>query len=153
MTQRVISVFLPRWPTDRLARMHGKAAPSPDTPIIMVGRIGRRRAVAHMNLAAAKAGLRLGQAIAHATAMVPGLVLHDLDPDGDNAALQRLALWAQRLYSPTVASDPPDGLVIDATGCAHLFGGEARAMRPTHHRAYRPPSSAPTIPCGPLGRS
>lgn len=108
--------------------MQGKAAPSPDTPIVMVGRIGRRRAVAHMNLAAAKAGLRLGQAVAHATAMVPGLVLNDLDPDGDNAALQRLALWAQSLYSPTVAADPPDGLVIDATGCAHLFGGEEKML-------------------------
>ncbi len=94
----------------------------------MVGRVGRRRAIAHMNLAAAKAGLRLGQAVAHATAMVSGLVLHDLDADGDNAALHRLALWAQRLYSPTVAADPPDGLVIDATGCAHLFGGEEKML-------------------------
>ncbi|PZR36715.1 MAG: nucleotidyltransferase [Caulobacter segnis] len=108
--------------------MQGKAAPSPDTPIVMVGRVGRRRAVAHMNLAAARAGLRLGQAVAHATALVPGLALHDLDAAGDNAALHRLALWAQRLYSPTVAADPPDGLVIDATGCAHLFGGEEKML-------------------------
>lgn len=92
----------------------------------MVGRVGRRRAVAHMNLAAAKAGLRIGQAVAHATALVPCLVLHDLDAEGDLAALQRLALWAQRLYSPSVAADPPDGLVIDATGCSHLFGGEEK---------------------------
>jgi protein ImuB len=49
-------------------------------------------------------------------------------PEGDQAALQRLALWAQRLYSPTVAADPPDGLVIDATGCAHLFGGEEKML-------------------------
>ena len=76
--------------------MQGKAAPSPDIPVVMVGRVGRRRAIAHMNLAAAKAGLRLGQAVAHATAMVPGLVLHDLDAAGDDAALQRLALWADR---------------------------------------------------------
>ena len=93
----------------------------------MVGRIGRRRAVAHMNLAAAKLGLRVGQAVAHATALVPGLVLHDLDAVGDAAALHRLALWAQR-YSPSVAPDPPDGLVIDATGCAHLFGGEEKML-------------------------
>lgn len=94
----------------------------------MVGRIGRRRAIAHMNLAAANTGLRLGQAVAHATAMIPGLVLQDLDTEGDNAALQRLAAWAQRLYSPTVAADPPDGLVIDATGCTHLFGGEEKML-------------------------
>ena len=94
----------------------------------MVGRVGRRRAIAHMNLAAAKTGLRIGQAVAHATALVPGLVLHDLDAEADLAALQRLALWAQRLYSPSVAADPPDGLVIDATGCAHLFGGEEKML-------------------------
>jgi len=103
----------------------------------MVGRIGRRRAVAHMNLAAAKAGLRLGQAIAHATALVPGLVLHDLDAEADTAALQRLALWAQRLYSPSVAADPPDGLVIDATGCAHLFGGEEKMLIDLRRRLTR----------------
>ncbi len=106
----------------------GKNAPPPDTPIVMVGRVGRRRAIAHMNLAAAQTGLRLGQAIAYATALVPGLVLHDLDAQADQAALHRLALWAQRLYSPTVAADPPDGLVIDATGCAHLFGGEEKML-------------------------
>jgi protein ImuB len=106
----------------------GKTAPPPETPTIMVGRVGRRRAIAHMNLAAARAGLRIGQAVAHATALVPGLALHDLDVEADQAALHRLALWAQRLYSPTVAADPGDGLVIDATGCAHLFGGEEKML-------------------------
>lgn len=106
----------------------GKAAPRPETPVVMAGRIGRRRAVAAMNPAAAEAGLRIGQAIAHATAMTRGLVLHDLDAAGDAAALERLALWAQRLYSPVVATDGADGLVIDATGCAHLFGGEEKML-------------------------
>ena len=92
----------------------------------MLGRIGRRRAIAHLNLPAAQANLRIGQAIAHATALVPGLLIHDLDAAGDQAALHRLALWAQRLFSPVVAADGADGLVIDATGCAHLFGGEEK---------------------------
>ncbi len=38
--------------------------------------------------------------------------------------LSDLALWCQQ-YSPLTAIDPPDGVVIDITGCAHLFGGEA----------------------------
>ncbi len=46
----------------------------------------------------------------------------------DNAApadsLSDLALWCQQ-YSPLTAIDPPDGVLIDITGCAHLFGGEA----------------------------
>jgi protein ImuB len=92
----------------------------------MVGKIRRRRAVAALNLPAAQANLRVGQPIAHATALVPGLLLHDLDAAGDAGALHRLALWAQRLYSPIVAPDGTNGLVIDATGCAHLFGGEEK---------------------------
>jgi protein ImuB len=114
------------------AQRPDKTAPPPDAPqdgpVVMVARIARRRAIAHMNLAAARAGLRIGQMVAHATALVPGLILHDLDADADLAALQRLALWAQRLYSPTVAADPPDGLVLDASGCAHLFGGEEKML-------------------------
>jgi protein ImuB len=49
------------------------------------------------------------------------------DPAADASALDRLALWALR-YSPIVAADPPDGLVIDATGAAHLHGGEAAML-------------------------
>ena len=55
---------------------------------------------------------------------VPDLIVHDADPAGDADALDRLALWALKRYAPIVAADPPAGLVIDATGAAHLFGGE-----------------------------
>jgi protein ImuB len=42
--------------------------------------------------------------------------------------LSDLALWCQQ-YSPLTAIDPPDGVVIDITGCAHLFGGEVLLRR------------------------
>ena len=38
----------------------------------------------------------------------------------DRAALARLAAWCER-YTPLAAADPPDGLWLDITGCAHLF--------------------------------
>ncbi|MHB1302615.1 MAG: Y-family DNA polymerase [Acidiphilium sp.] len=40
------------------------------------------------------------------------------------ADLAALALWAQA-YTPLTAPDPPDGVMLDITGCAHLFDGEA----------------------------
>lgn len=61
--------------------------------------------------------------MAHAQALVPDLLVADADPDGDAAALEKLAQWALR-YSPLVAPDPPDGLLLDIAGAAHLFGGE-----------------------------
>ena len=50
--------------------------------------------------------------------------MRDAEPAADAKALDRLALWALQRYAPVVAADPPDGLVIDATGAAHLHGGE-----------------------------
>ena len=65
--------------------------------------------------------------LAHAMALVPGLAVADADPEGDRRALSDLAAWCLHL-SPLTAPDPPDGLWIDATGCAHLHGGEERMM-------------------------
>lgn len=65
--------------------------------------------------------------LADARALCPGLVAVPADPAGDLAALEKLALWAQR-WGPWSALDPPDGLLVDVTGAAHLFGGEARLL-------------------------
>ncbi len=69
-------------------------------------------------------GLQAGTPLAHAQAMVPDLTVVDAAPLADLRALERLAAWLLRL-SPLTASDPPDGIWIDVTGCAHLHGGEA----------------------------
>jgi protein ImuB len=76
------------------------------------------------NRAAQAAGLRVGMATAKAQALVPDLIIRDAEPNADAEGLEQLALWALRHYSPIVAADPPDGLVIEATGAAHLHGGE-----------------------------
>ncbi|MGH7108142.1 MAG: hypothetical protein ACREFT_16725, partial [Acetobacteraceae bacterium] len=43
------------------------------------------------------------------------------------AALRAIAIWCLR-YAPLVALDPPDGIWIDITGSAHLFGGESALL-------------------------
>jgi len=69
-------------------------------------------------------GLSPGLALADAQARVPALDVATHDPSADHALAERLAGWCER-YTPLVALDPPDGLILDITGCAHLFGGEA----------------------------
>ena len=122
--RRVVSLYLPTWSTDRLRRTLGDAAPPADAPLVLVGRDGRRRLVLAADMAARRAGLREGTPATRAQALVPGLIVRDAEPAADAAALERLALWALQRYSPVVAADPPDGIVIDATGAAHLHGGE-----------------------------
>ncbi len=75
--------------------------------------------------AALALGVHPGMAVAKAQALIAGLEVRDADPAGDGAALERLAVWALRRYSPVVAADPPDGLHLDMAGASHLLGGEA----------------------------
>ena len=65
--------------------------------------------------------------LADARALCPELAAVLADPAGDLACLEKLALWAQR-WGPWSALDPPDGVLVDVTGAAHLFGGEARLL-------------------------
>lgn len=67
-------------------------------------------------------------AVAKAQALVPRLIVIDADPAADLEGLEKLALWALQRMSPVVATDPPDGLVIDTTGADHLHGGEAMML-------------------------
>ncbi|KAB0679084.1 Y-family DNA polymerase [Aureimonas leprariae] len=120
---RVASLWLPRWPTDRLRRTSPGTAPPAEVPLVLVGRDGNRRTAVALDRAAEAAGLSIGMPTAKAQALLPGLAVLEADPVGDAAALERLAIWALR-FSPVVAADPPDGLVIDTTGADHLHDGE-----------------------------
>ncbi|MCW4589188.1 DNA polymerase Y family protein [Gluconacetobacter entanii] len=123
--RRVVSLYLPLWPTDRLRKRLGTNAPAPECPLVLAGREGRRRVVLSVDLAARRLGLRPGTPVAKAQALHPDLLIMDADPDGDRAGLERLALWFQHRIAPIVAPDPPDGIVLDTTGADHLHGGEA----------------------------
>ena len=69
-------------------------------------------------------GLTTGLTLADARARVPKIVVFDADPAADAALLEAIADDCDR-WTPLVALDPPQGLTLDVTGCAHLFGGEA----------------------------
>jgi hypothetical protein len=73
--------------------------------------------------------------LVHARALLPDgqaerAIVTEHKPQRDAKALEKLALWATR-FSPIVAVEEglehrePDGLMLDITGCEHLFGGEA----------------------------
>ena len=78
-------------------------------------------------------GARPGMRLTDARALDPTLLAEPADPTGDAALLKRLARWAGR-WSPLVEVDPStargtggeDGLRLDVSGVAHLFGGEER---------------------------
>ncbi len=76
--------------------------------------------------------------LAHARALLPfeGTHIEAFDPRRDETALRALASWGGR-FSPLVAPDPPDGLLMDITGCAHLFRGERAMLTQVVNRSRR----------------
>jgi protein ImuB len=101
---------------------------APDDPLVVVAPIKSALRLTAMNAAAADLGLKVGMALADARAMHPRLVVADADPSADQHLLAAIADWCDR-YTPLVGLHPPDGLILDISGCAHLFGGEAALGR------------------------
>ncbi|WP_018267042.1 Y-family DNA polymerase [Methylosinus sp. LW4] len=129
---RCLAVHLPRLATDRLAR---KRAPSPEAeaPFAVWAKHGGAERLTAVDARAEAAGLVPGMAVADARAMRPALRLAEADPQADAELLGRIADWCRR-FTPLAAADPPNGLLLDISGAAHLFGGEAALLAEVERR-------------------
>ncbi len=99
-----------------------------DAPSVVVAKQNNALQIAALDDAAARLGLEVGLPLANARAICPHLRVFDADDVADAKTLNDIADWCDR-FTPLVALDPPHGLFLDITGCAHLFGGEAALMR------------------------
>lgn len=87
-------------------------------------REGNRIVLAALCAKARAFGLTPGMPLTQARILMPGLDIRDADHAGDAAWLRRLGAFAARRWTPRAALSGPDGLWLDLTGVAHLFGGE-----------------------------
>ncbi|MES1200267.1 MAG: DNA polymerase Y family protein [Pseudomonadota bacterium] len=99
-------------------------APSTNNGLVTVTMAENARCLAAVDARAAAQGLFAGQSLTDALALWPHARIVEAEPEEDARALTRLADWCLR-FSPAVAVDAPEGLLIDIDGCAHLWGGEA----------------------------
>ena len=118
--RRILSVWFPRLGAERLLR---RIAPPEDVPFAVVRDTGQMQVLSSLSAAAEAAGLRVGQPLRDAHAICGQLATRLQNPQAEVDFLKALGRWAGR-FSPWVAVDGPDGLMMEITGCAHLFGGE-----------------------------
>jgi protein ImuB len=126
--QRILALFFPHLPTDRIARklwgLSWRLKERPEhPPILCAGRRNNALRLTALDELAEASRLKRGQGLAEARAMHPAVHVVDEDERADRALLEAMADWCDR-YTPLVALDGNDGLFLDITGCAHLFGGE-----------------------------
>ena len=119
--RRFLSLWLPRLATDRARRLTGvdKAA-----PLAAVAKIDNAQRLVGVDAKAARLGLTVGLPLADARARFPALVAVEAQPAEEARLLTRLCDWCSR-FTPLAALDGRDGLMLDISGVAHLFGGEA----------------------------
>ncbi|SFQ50676.1 protein ImuB [Roseivivax halotolerans] len=118
--RRILSLWFPRLGAERLIRRDPALA---EVPFATVTETGNAQSLAALSVAASRAGLYPGQPLRDAHAACADLLTRIANPHREAAFLGSLHRWAGK-FSPWVAREAPDALVIDLTGCAHLFGGE-----------------------------
>lgn len=102
-------------------------------PFVLASPDHGRMVVTAANTLAENLGVIKGMVVADARAFIPGLEVIDDPPGQSEKLLKRIADWCS-CFSPVVAIDLQDGLILDVTGCAHLWGGESEYLTEIHKR-------------------
>ena len=118
MQKRVVSLWFPRLASDRALRVRPI-----DGPFVLTFTENNTNRIYCLNMAAERSGLYRGMSFADARSFCVNLVSRPADPAGDQRFLSGLRRWVMR-WCPWVGEDGRDGLLLDITGSAHLFGGE-----------------------------
>lgn len=140
--RRYVSIWLPQLLTD----WHVRKQPA------LAGKAFVLKAASHNRLLvmaaspeARREGISTGMALADARALHPPLVALDDKPGLGGQLLQRMAEWCIR-FTPCAAPDPPAGLLLDASGCTALWGGEEAYLQDIRQRlAARGYTASPAI--------
>ncbi|MEM7505668.1 MAG: DNA polymerase Y family protein [Pseudomonadota bacterium] len=131
MQRRVVSMWFPRLASDRALR-----ARPVEGPFALTLKQNNANRLYCLNAKAERLNLHRGMSYSDARAFCPDLQSRIADPVADQRFLQALSRWASR-YCPWIGFEGGDGLVLDITGSAHLFGGEAGMLADIRHRLER----------------
>jgi len=131
MARRFVSIWFRHLITDRWVIRH---AAQKDTAFVMAYPERGRMVIKAASAEAEKQGICSGMVLADAHAVQPELQVFEHRADLAEKLLNGLAEWALR-YSPVVATDiAGSGLILDITGCAHLWGSERAYLKDITNR-------------------
>jgi protein ImuB len=130
--RRFLSLWFARLSTDRARARHraeaGQSQASQKNgkaPLVTTAKIKSAQRLVCVDPLASSLGLAPGLSLADARARHPNLIAVEAAPEEEARLLAKLADWCSR-FTPLVALDGADGLMLDIAGVAHLFGGEEK---------------------------
>lgn len=123
-------IWFPHLVTDRMLR---KQPELKDAPFVLVMNERGKRIVKAVSHSAKEKGIQLNMVLADCRALVPELNVFDYDETRPTKLLTALAEWCIR-YTPFISIDLPDVLILDISGCTHLWGGEENYLNDIHKK-------------------
>ncbi|WP_072999220.1 Y-family DNA polymerase [Mariniphaga anaerophila] len=133
MHKRYLYIWFQWLATDRMAKINPELR---SKPFLLHAPEHGRVVVRAVNPALQKEGITSGMVLADVRAIFPEVAVFPSEPEADKKLLNNLAEWCFR-YTPVVATDLPDGLVLNISGCAHLWGGELPYIKTITKRLFR----------------
>jgi protein ImuB len=124
MAKRFVSIWFRHLITDWFTLRQPELR---DNPFVVCAPSHGRLVITNVNALAEQQGIYAGMVVADARAIISSLQVLDDKPGLANKLLNRIAEWCIR-FTPVVGVNPPDGLIFDATGCSHLWNGDAHYM-------------------------
>lgn len=128
--RRFVSIWFRYLKTDQLQRRRPALQ---QKPIVLAILDHGRKRISAANRLTERQGIHAGMTVADARAIIPELEVLDDTPGVETQLLASIAEWAIR-FTPCTAIDAPDGLLLDVTGCSHLWGGDTPYLQAIHTR-------------------
>ncbi|MFL5765667.1 MAG: Y-family DNA polymerase [Bacteroidia bacterium] len=123
--KRIVAIQFPQLMSERISRRRPELK---EIPFAMAMKERGRRVIKAVNSLAYKKDIHVEMVVADCKAILPGLEVLEYDPEEPKKVLYALAEWFIR-FAPVVCVDLPDGLLLDVSGCTHLWGGEEKYIR------------------------
>ena len=130
MAKRFVTIWFCHLKTDWFSIRHPALR---FIPFVLSATDHGRKVITAVNEWALSKGIEPGMVVADARAVFPSLEVLDDDPALSEKLLKVISEWCIR-YTDIVAADPPDGIIMDVTGCAHLWGGESKYISDIYQR-------------------
>ena len=120
MNKRFVSIWFPYLATDWHARKQPQLR---EKAFVLKATVRNRVVVTAANKLAVAQGIHKDMVLADAKALYPSLHVLDDKPNLTTQLLDQIAAWCIR-FTPIACANYPDGVILDASGCTHLWGGE-----------------------------
>ena len=123
--RRIIAIWFPYMGAERILR---KTQHNLREPIVVVANKSQSEIITSLCSVAQSKGIFAGQSLRDASAICPNLFIKIQNSHAENQFLKGICRWSSK-FSPWVAIEGDTGLIMDITGCSHLFGGENKMIK------------------------